>query len=139
MTWRRRDWLTLTGGLACGVACRPHGRTTRASVEPTPEGLLASGLVYLNTASLGPTSRATHDTVVAAGRQLERNPVAQGYWAGDTVSTAAMRARDRTAAFLGCASDEVLFTRGATAAMNTVAQGMVIGAGDRVLTTDHEH
>jgi selenocysteine lyase/cysteine desulfurase len=93
----------------------------------------------LNTSSLGPTSRAVHDAVVAAARQFELNPVAQGYWPGDTVSTAAAQARDRTAAFLGCTPDEVLFTRGGTDAMNTVAQGMVLGVGDRVLSTDQEH
>lgn len=141
MTWRRRDWLAATGGLAWLAGC--GSQASRAPVQPTSEpgteGLLAPGLVYLNTASLGPTSRAVHDAVVAAARQFELNPVAQGYWPGDTVFTAAARARDQIAAFLGCAGDELLFTCGGTDAMNTVAQGMVLGTGDRVLQTDQEH
>ena len=84
-------------------------------------------------------SRAVHDAVVATARRFELNPVAEGYWTDHVVSSAAARARDRTAAFLGCTPDEVLFTRCGTDAMSTVAQGMVLGAGDRVLSTDQEH
>lgn len=142
VNWRRRDLLAATGGLPWLAACRAHGGAEAerpALSEHASERLLTPGLIYLNTGSLGPTTRAVHDAVVSAARQFELNPVAQGYWSGDTVSSAATRARERIAAFLGCAADELLFTRGATDAMSTVALGMALEAGDRVLTTDQEH
>ncbi|HEX6946872.1 MAG TPA: cysteine desulfurase [Acidimicrobiia bacterium] len=51
-------------------------------------------------------------------------------------------ARKRVAVFLGADPDEVIFTRGATTALNMVAFGWGVehlGAGDRILTTVMEH
>lgn len=139
MRWNRRDWLTATGVLSLLAGCRRLGGQARAPTESASELLLAPGLVYLNTGSLGPTSRAVHDAVVAAARQFELNPTTQGYWSGDTLSTATERAREQAAALLRCTADEVMFTRGGTDAMNTVAQAMTLEAGERVLSTDQEH
>ena len=47
--------------------------------------------------------------------------------------------RAKAAAFLGCAEDELAFTRSATESMNLVARGLRLEAGDRVLMTTHEH
>lgn len=47
--------------------------------------------------------------------------------------------RAKAAAFLSCKTEELLLTRSTTEGMNWVAQGLTLGAGDHVLTTDQEH
>jgi selenocysteine lyase/cysteine desulfurase len=47
--------------------------------------------------------------------------------------------RAQAAGFLGCKTEELVLTRSTTDGMNWVAQGLTLGAGDRVLTTDQEH
>lgn len=133
----RREFLTGLGlasaaGLSSCAAASAGGATVEA-----PYGL-APGLTYLNTAALGPTQRSVFERTVAAWRELETNPVRTSYGAG-AVFTAAEDARRRAAAFLGCDCDELLITRSTTEAMNSIAQGIALERGDRVLTTDHEH
>jgi selenocysteine lyase/cysteine desulfurase len=114
-------------------ATLPRGRPIDAS-----EYLLETGLVYLNTGSLGPASRAVLDRTVAAWQAVEANPVFQSYGSGPAhVATDAVR--QRAAALIGCVADELLFTRSTTEAMNSVALGISWKPGDRVLTTDQEH
>jgi selenocysteine lyase/cysteine desulfurase len=55
------------------------------------------------------------------------------------VHAATDRVREAAAAFLNCDRDSVLITRSTTEGMNTIALGMRLVAGDRVLTTDEEH
>jgi selenocysteine lyase/cysteine desulfurase len=96
----------------------------------------APGLVYLQTGSLGPTPRPIRQRTLDACTQLELNPTLYGYGA---LETAMDEVRARAAAFLGCAKDELVLTSSTTDGMNWVAQGLGLGAGDRVLTTDQEH
>jgi len=132
----RRDFLTSVGltsmtGLA---GCATPGANAEATTSPYG---FAPGLIYLNTASLGPTPRSVFERTMAAWREIETNPVRQSY-RGD-VALAAESARQRAAAFLGCDMGELLITRSTTEAMNSIAQGIVLERGDRVLTTNHEH
>jgi selenocysteine lyase/cysteine desulfurase len=55
------------------------------------------------------------------------------------VHVATDQAREQVAAIVGCAADELLITRSATDAMNSVALSLNLDRGDRVLTTDVEH
>jgi selenocysteine lyase/cysteine desulfurase len=112
--------------------------TPAADDAALPEYLLAPGLVYLNTASLGLTSRAVLERTLAAWRELESNPVQMAYGDG-AVHLATDRVRELLANFLGCATDELLLTRSTTEAMNSLALGMRLAGGDRVLTSDQEH
>ena len=113
---------------------------TAVSQPASSDYLLASGLIHLNTASLGATPRVVLDHVLQAWRDLESDPVRMAYFKdSDTVVAAAERVRARAAALLGCDADEVLITRCTTDGMCTVAQGMRWTARDRVLTTDQEH
>jgi isopenicillin-N epimerase len=105
---------------------------------PQSEYLLAPGLTYLNTASLGLTPRAVLDRALEAWRELESNPVYMAYGNGPAHSRAD-RTRALAADLLGCAADEILITRSTTDAMNSLAQGLRLGRGDRVLITDQEH
>jgi selenocysteine lyase/cysteine desulfurase len=133
----RRRFLEAVGVAALGTAATqdiiPPGRPF------TPiEYFLESGLVYLNTGSLGPAPRAVLDRTVEAWQALEANPVFQSYGNGPA-HRAIDAVRERAAAFVGCTADELLFTRSTTEAMNTVALGTTWRPGDRVLTTDQEH
>ena len=47
--------------------------------------------------------------------------------------------RRKAALLLGCNNNELSITRNTTEAMNAVAEGLHLKAGDRVLTTDQEH
>ena len=110
---------------------------TTAALADAREYMFQTGLIYLNTGSLGPTPRSILDTVLAAWNQLETNPVAMSY--GGAVHALADRTRGTVAGLIGCSADEVLLTRSTTNAMNIAALGIELARGDRVLTTDVEH
>lgn len=123
------------------------GLATLATLSPASAGaarvdgadyLLEAGLVYLNTGSVGPASRAVLDRTIEAWRELETNPVGMVYGNGAS-HRATDVVRERAAALLGCTADELLVTRSTTEAMNSVATGIRWASGDRVLTTDQEH
>jgi selenocysteine lyase/cysteine desulfurase len=143
----RRDFLTALGAASIlGATDRPGGIPTRDLTdalltqlhEGTSEYLMTPGLVYLNTGSTGPSTRAVLERTIAAWRELETNPVQQAY-GDDGLLASAEKVRAQAAAFLGCSSDELLITRSTSEAMNTVAQSMRLTTGDRVLSTDQEH
>lgn len=79
------------------------------AVDPDParpsDQLLAPGLVYLNTASLGTTPRAVLKRMLQAWRDLEANPVLQAYGQGDTVVMAADRVRGQAAHLINSEHD----------------------------------
>ena len=102
------------------------------------EYMFEPGLNYLNTAALGPTPRTILDKMLKAWYELEMNPVMMAYGNG-AVHVATDHAREQVAALIGCTADELLITRSATEAMNSVALGLNLDRGDRVLTTDVEH
>jgi selenocysteine lyase/cysteine desulfurase len=125
--------LASTAGLA-GCATTATGAETAA---PAAYGF-APGLTYLNTASLGPTPRTVFERTMQAWREIETNPVRQAYGAG-AMALEAEGTRQRAAGLLGCDGSELLITRCTTEAMTSIAQGIVLERGDRVLTTNHEH
>ena len=131
----RREFLASLGlASAAGLA----GCATSTETEtPSPYGF-APGLTYLNTASLGPTPRTVFERTMAAWREIETNPVHQSYGAG-VGALEAEGARQRAAGLLVCDGSELLITRSTTEAMNSIAAGIVLERGDRVLTTNHEH
>lgn len=139
---RRRFLASIGATSMVGVAGAPIGQAqspSRAEGQNAPsEYLLGSGLTYLNTASLGPTPRAVLNRTLEAWTQLESNPVYMAYGDGPALA-AADRTRDQAASLLGCTADEILITRSTTDAMNSLAQGIRLVPGDRVLTTDQEH
>lgn len=138
----RRELLAgLTGGalLVSGESIAwSKGIDLEARLADNPEYLFEPGLNYLNTAALGPTPRIVLDKVLKAWYELESNPVMMAY-ANGAVHVATDHAREQVAALIGCTADELLITRSATDAMNSVALGLNLDRGDRVLTTDVEH
>jgi selenocysteine lyase/cysteine desulfurase len=138
----RRELLAgLTGGalLVSGEAfVWSEGVNSEARPADNSEYLFEPGLNYLNTAALGPTPRTILDKVLKSWYELELNPVMKAYGQG-AVLVATDHAGEQVAALIGCAADELLITRSATEAMNSLALGLNLDRGDRVLTTDVEH
>ncbi|HKO96175.1 MAG TPA: aminotransferase class V-fold PLP-dependent enzyme [Pyrinomonadaceae bacterium] len=129
---RREMFSGVAGTLA--AACLAPGNTAFADVG---EYMIAPGLIYLNTGSLGPTPRSIFDEVLKAWTDLETNPVGKAY--GGTVNKLADTTRAGVAGLIGCSADEVLLTRSTTNAMTIAGLGVDLSRGDRVLTTDVEH
>lgn len=98
--------------------------------------VLPPELVYMNNGSLGPCPGHVLNESVRAWQQLETDPVGEGF---GPLLKQAEEVRAKAAAFLGCATEEMALTRNTTEGMNTVAQGLRLRPGQRVLTTDHEH
>jgi selenocysteine lyase/cysteine desulfurase len=132
------------GGLAlagCEAGARDVGGSPESLRDLPPddprwhevrnEFLLEPGYAYMNTAGLGPSPRSVVMAQQEAWERLERRcETGHGERAG---------IRTKAAAFLGCAEDELAFTRSATESMNLVARGLELKAGDQVLMTTHEH
>jgi selenocysteine lyase/cysteine desulfurase len=138
----RRELLAgLTGGalLMSGDSFAwSEGVNSEARPAGNSEYMFEPGLNYLNTAALGPTPRTVLDKVLKAWYELELNPVMMAY-ANGAVHVATDHAREQVAALIGCTADELLITRSATEAMSSIALGLNLDRGDRVLTTDVEH
>ena len=147
----RREFLQSLGASAGLMAIGPAASATEVPkvdldslVGPTgvdwgkvrASFLLPPGLVYMNNGSLGPNPAPVLRAMWEAWEQLQTDPVGQGYGA---LLEKAEAVRAKAAAFLGCHTDELAITQNTTEGMNAIAQGMDLKAGDRVLTTDHEH
>ena len=101
---------------------------------------LEPDLVYLNTASAGPTPKRILARAIEAWQRLETEPVYMGYSRDpDSVVAAADRVRGKAAALIGCTADEILLSRGTTDGITTLANSIRLREGDRVLLTDQEH
>jgi selenocysteine lyase/cysteine desulfurase len=134
----RRQLLYSVAGVIGGLSPDWTARSQSIATEPASQYLFAPGLIYLNTAALGPTTRSVLERTLQAWNELESNPVIMAYNNG-AVHAATDTAREQLAGLLNCTADELLITRSATAAMNSLALGMNLLRGDRVLTTDVEH
>ena len=108
------------------------------AIEAEGEYLFEPGLLYFMTAALGPCSRKVVDTTSAALYELEKNPAAMLYGNG-AFAMRAEQTRQSAATLLGCNANEIMITRSTTDGMNSIAQGLRLKPGDRVLTTDQEH
>lgn len=133
----RREFVTVVGALsAAHVAPSASPAAPRGLVRNATDFLFAPGLVYLQTGSLGPTPRPVMDRTMAAWRELELDPVYYGYGPQEIAMDLV---RAKAATFLGCKTEELVLTKCTTDGINSVAQGLTLAAGDRILTTDQEH
>ncbi|MBI3790278.1 MAG: aminotransferase class V-fold PLP-dependent enzyme [Gemmatimonadetes bacterium] len=131
----RRHFLhAVAGSAALGLL---PGAAAAEPAAPPSEFLLAPGVAYLNTGTIGPCRRATLEAAERAWVTLEANPVAHyGRFAGEALIE---DARTVAARFLGCDLDELAVTTSTTSGMNAIAEGLRLAPGDRVLLTDQEH
>ena len=114
---------------------------TRISVRDQFPGM-AGGWHYLDTAATAQKPQAVIDaTVDAMGRDYAT--VHRGVYARSAEMTLAFEAaRRRVASFIGGREEEIVFVRGATEAINLVANTWGVenlGAGDRILLSTLEH
>ncbi len=100
------------------------------------------GWTYLDSAATAQKPRAVIDAITRAYAQ-DYATVHRGVYARSASMTEAYEAaRERVARFIGAASaSEVVFVRGATEAINLVANswGSQLKAGDRILISELEH
>lgn len=104
---------------------------------------LGDGWRYLDTAATAQKPQAVIDAI-ASGYGARYATVHRGVYARSADMTLAYEAaRRRVADFIGAESDsEIVFTRGATEAINLVANswgGQNLGAGDRIMLSELEH
>src|SRR5690606_21490710 len=92
--------------------------------------LIPPDRIYLNVGTLGPQPRPVVDAMVAAIRR-----VAETYPPGVPWD----RIRNRLGRPFDADPEGFVLPRNTTEGMNWVAQGLELGAGDEVVTTDHEH
>ena len=136
----RRDLLQLMAGIPAAAATSAAYAQRASALISSGELGLAPGLIHLNTASAGPTPKAVLQRALSAWNQIETDPVAMSY-STDPASTvsAANRVRESAASLIGCTAEEVLMTCGTTAGITTIAHGIRLRRGDRILLTDQEH
>jgi selenocysteine lyase/cysteine desulfurase len=159
----RREFLGTAAGAAVGTAVSGVGRRPSFGADPrdgpaletealrealaggSPEAvsqdpafwavvraqfMIPDDRLFLNPATLGAQPRAVVDAVVEYTRRTAETYPPRTDWAG---------LKARVGRLLNADPAGLVFPRNTTEAMNFVAQGLELGAGDEVLTTDHEH
>ncbi len=110
---------------------------------PALDGLVhGRRLVYLDSAATALKPRVVIDAVVATYTRDAGNVGRGVHQLAERATLAFDGARADVAAFLGTAADQVVFTAGATDALNGVARGWAaprLAAGDRVIVSALEH
>lgn len=86
--------------------------------------------IYLNNGTLGPSPRVVVDAVIEHTRRVASTYPPGVDW--DELKSSMAR-------LVGGDPEGFVFPRNTTEAMSFVANGLEIGAGDEVVTTDHEH
>ena len=92
--------------------------------------LIPEGRIYLNNGTLGPSPSVVVDAVAEHTRRVAQTFPPGVSW--DDLKGA-------LAGFLGGDAAGFVFPRNTTEAMNFVANGIELEAGDDVVSTDHEH
>ena len=100
-------------------------------------------LVYLDSGATAQKPRQVIDTVDYLYRGLNSNIHRGVHFLSEQATELYEEARERIAAFIGAAEkEEIVFTAGATASLNTVAYAWgdaFVGAGDNILVSEMEH
>lgn len=98
--------------------------------------LLRSDITFLNHGSFGACPRPVFEDYQRWQLELERQPVE---FIGRRFSGLMRAAREKLAGYVGAAADDLVYVPNATTALNIAARSLKLGAGDEVLTTDHEY
>ncbi len=99
-------------------------------------------LAYLDSAATSQKPRAVLDAIIEFYTTTNANVHRGAYALADEATQAYEAARSTVARFVGAQTDEIVFTRGATSAFNTVAYGWALRnlrEDDRILLTIMEH
>jgi selenocysteine lyase/cysteine desulfurase len=137
----RRSFLTLLGGgaLAWPRSLDALERRLGSGGGPDDEAfwaevrsgfLIAPDRIYLNNVTLGPSPRVAVDAVAEHTRRVAATFPPGVDWDDLKKSVSSLTGGD---------PDGFVFPRNTTEGMSFVANGMDVGRGDEVLSTDHEH
>ncbi len=98
--------------------------------------LLDPDITFLNHGSFGACPKPVFDTYQAWQLELERRPVE---FLGRRAIPLLAEAREKLAAYLNCAAQDVVYFPNPTTAINMVVRSLDLQPGDEILTTDHEY
>jgi isopenicillin-N epimerase len=98
--------------------------------------LVRPDIVFLNHGSFGACPRPVFEAYQAWQRELERQPVE---FLGRRFDDLLHAARESLAAYVNCDADDLVYVPNATTGLNIVARSLPLGAGDEIVTTDHEY
>ena len=98
-------------------------------------------LIYLDSAASAQKPQAVIDAMTAAMTNSYANVHRGLHTLANETTEAFEAARKRVASFIGADPNEIVFTKGATEAINLVASGLgqSLVAGDEILLTEMEH
>ncbi|GAB4499012.1 MAG: aminotransferase class V-fold PLP-dependent enzyme [Anaerolineales bacterium] len=98
--------------------------------------LLDPSVTFLNHGSFGATPKPVFYEYQRWQRELENQPVE---FLGRRFPDLMRSAREALAAYLGASAGNLVFAQNVTIALNIVARSLELGAGDEVLSTNHEY
>jgi len=138
---RRRSFLALAGGAALSWprSLQALARETERGGDPADEAfwafvrrqfLIPPDRIYLNNGTLGPSPAVVLEAVAEHARRVAATYPPGVDWED---------LKGSVGAFLGTDPEGLVFPRNTTEAMSFVAQGLELGPGDEVVTSDHEH
>lgn len=99
-------------------------------------------LIYLDSGATAQKPLAVIDTIDSLHRHLNANIHRGVHFLSEEATSLYETARERIAAFIGAAREEIVFTSGATASLNAVAYawgGKYVGRGDNIVVSEMEH
>src|SRR5262245_42017237 len=98
--------------------------------------ILDPTVTMLNTGSFGPLPRPVFDRATELRQRLAAGPT--DFFLRQAPPLL-WEARQRTASFIGCPTERLIFTTNVSAAINLVASGLKLTAPGEILMTDHEY
>lgn len=98
--------------------------------------LLRDDVVFLNHGSFGACPRPVFETYQQWQRELEQQPVE---FLGRRFDGLMSEAREALGRYVNCDADDLVYVPNATVGLNIVARSLDLGAGDEILTSEHEY
>lgn len=118
-----------------------RGETLTKSVEEVRAEIpfLRTGIIYLDNAATTPTPEPVIEAMLDYYHEYSAN-VGRGLHRAAKRATAEFEsAREKIARVIGAKSNEIIFTKNTTEAINLVARGLDFRRGDKIITTVFEH
>lgn len=100
---------------------------------------LARKVIYLDSAATSLTPISVIEGVAEYYREYNANTGRGVHHLSQIAGAKYLAARRKIATLIGGKEEEIIFTQSATYAINTVAQGISLQPGDRIVTTNLEH
>ena len=98
--------------------------------------LLEEAITYLNHGSYGACPKPVFDNYQNWQRKLEAEPVRFITEEGPMLLD---KSKEALGEYIGCSSDDLVYTTNPTYAINIIVKSLDLSAGDEILTTDHEY